>query len=76
MTAYQAYEKAISYIGDRIGGVIVCIGLREYFPPAHAIKANKSSAPKDTATIGADPSFFSFRLVGWLLRLSMHSAAC
>lgn len=28
VTAYQAYEKAISYIGDRIGGVIVCIGLR------------------------------------------------
>lgn len=29
VTAYQAYESAISYIADRIGGVIVCVGLRE-----------------------------------------------
>lgn len=29
VTAYQAYEKAISYIGDRIGGVIVCVALRK-----------------------------------------------
>ncbi len=28
VTAYQAYTSAISYIADRIGGVIMCVGLR------------------------------------------------
>jgi len=45
VTAFQAYPNAISYIGDRIGGVIMCVGL----------------PPKDTVTIGADPSLFVFR---------------
>lgn len=30
VTAYQAYKDAISYIGDRIGGVVVCVGLRKF----------------------------------------------
>ncbi len=30
VTAYQAYPKAISYIADRIGGVIMCVGLRKF----------------------------------------------
>jgi len=45
VTAYQAYKDAISYIGDRISGVVVCVAL----------------PPKDLMTIGADPSYFSFR---------------
>lgn len=45
VTAYQAYKDAISYIAERIGGVVVCVGL----------------PPKDLVTIGADPSFFAFR---------------
>jgi len=45
VTAYQAYEKAISYIGDRISGVIVCVAL----------------PPKDLVTIGADPSHLVMR---------------
>jgi propanol-preferring alcohol dehydrogenase len=31
VTAYQAYSNAVSYIGDRISGVIMCVGLREFF---------------------------------------------
>lgn len=30
VTAYQAYKDAVSYIGDRISGVIVCVGLRKW----------------------------------------------
>lgn len=29
VTAYQAYKDSISYIGDRIGGVVVCVALRK-----------------------------------------------
>lgn len=29
VTAYQAYKDAVSYIGDRISAVIVCVGLRK-----------------------------------------------
>jgi propanol-preferring alcohol dehydrogenase len=29
VTAYQAYPNAISYVGDRISAVIVCVGLRK-----------------------------------------------
>lgn len=29
VTAPQAYSNAISYIGNRIGGVVVCVGLRK-----------------------------------------------
>ena len=32
VTAYQAYASSISYIGDRIGGVIVCVALRRFSP--------------------------------------------
>ncbi|KAH6704001.1 chaperonin 10-like protein [Leptodontidium sp. MPI-SDFR-AT-0119] len=45
VTAYQAYSSAISYIGDRIGGVIMCVAL----------------PPKDTVTVSGDPSHFAFR---------------
>ncbi|KAH9205118.1 chaperonin 10-like protein [Leptodontidium sp. 2 PMI_412] len=40
-----AEVNAISYIGDRIGGVIMCVAL----------------PPKDTVTVGGDPSHFAFR---------------
>lgn len=30
VTAYQAYPTAISYLGDRIGGVVMCVGLRKF----------------------------------------------
>lgn len=29
VTAYQAYKDSVSYIGDRIGGVVVCVALRK-----------------------------------------------
>jgi len=29
VTGYQAYNDSISYIGDRVGGVIVCVALRK-----------------------------------------------
>ncbi|PQE19612.1 alcohol dehydrogenase protein [Rutstroemia sp. NJR-2017a WRK4] len=45
VTAYQAYKDAISLIGDRIGGVIVCVGL----------------PPKEHVNLGADPSHFVFK---------------
>ncbi|PQE27680.1 Polyketide synthase enoylreductase protein [Rutstroemia sp. NJR-2017a BBW] len=45
VTAYQAYKDAISLIGDRIGGVIVCVGL----------------PPKEHVNLGADPSHFAFK---------------
>lgn len=32
VTAPQAYKDAVSYIGDRISGKIVCVGLREWPP--------------------------------------------
>lgn len=30
VTAYQAYKDAVTYIGDRIGGVVVRVGLRKF----------------------------------------------
>ncbi|KAM3065208.1 hypothetical protein ACMFMG_010400 [Clarireedia jacksonii] len=45
VTAYQAYKDAVSLIGDRVGGVIVCVGL----------------PPKDHIHIGAHPSHFAFK---------------
>jgi propanol-preferring alcohol dehydrogenase len=38
VTAYQAYKDAISYIGDRIGGVVVCVALRECFHSSQMMK--------------------------------------
>ncbi|OJD34297.1 alcohol dehydrogenase [Diplodia corticola] len=45
VTAPQAYKDAVGYIGDRIGGKVVCVGL----PPAGA------------TTIGADPNLVVFK---------------
>ncbi|KAK5019257.1 chaperonin 10-like protein [Cryomyces antarcticus] len=45
VTAIQAYNDAISYVGGRISGRVMCVGL----PPA------------GTTTIGADPSHFAFK---------------
>ncbi|KAF2087495.1 GroES-like protein [Saccharata proteae CBS 121410] len=45
VTAPQAYKDAISYIGGRISGKVMCVGL----PPAGEM------------TIGADPAQFAFK---------------
>lgn len=63
VTAYQAYAKATAYLGNRIGGVIVCLGL----------------PPKDTMTVGADPSLFVFknlRIIGSMVGTMNDTAMC
>ena len=45
VTAPAAYKTALSYIGDRIGAVLMCIGL----------------APAGTMTVGGDPDRFIFK---------------
>lgn len=45
VTAPAAYKTALSYIGDRIGAVVMCIGL----------------APAGTMTVGDDPDRFIFQ---------------
>ena len=42
VTAPAAYKTAFSYVGDRIGAIIMCIGL----------------APAGTMTVGGDPNVF------------------
>ncbi|KAF2722713.1 GroES-like protein [Polychaeton citri CBS 116435] len=62
VTAYQAYNDSISYIGDRIGGKIMCIAL----PPAGLIN------------LGTDPNFFSFKnlhIIGTLVGTMQDTAA-
>ncbi|OQO12222.1 hypothetical protein B0A48_02863 [Cryoendolithus antarcticus] len=62
VTAYQAYNDSISYIGDRIGGKIMCIAL----PPA------------GTITLGTDPNFFAFKnlsITGTLVGTMQDTAA-
>ncbi|KJX97329.1 hypothetical protein TI39_contig507g00002 [Zymoseptoria brevis] len=62
VTAYQAYKDAIPFIGDRIGGRIMCIAL----PPAGEIN------------IGADPSHFAFKnlhIIGSLVGTMQDTAA-
>ena len=62
VTAPQAYKDAISFIGDRVGGKIVCVGLRKIIPFCISrLPLSEILAPKNTVTIGADPSYFSFR---------------
>lgn len=45
VTAPAAYKTAVSFIGDRIGGIVMCVGL----PPAGSM------------TIGADPCQYIFK---------------
>jgi len=45
VTAYQAYKDSISYIGNRIGGKIMCIAL----------------PPKGAVSLAVDPSQFAFK---------------
>lgn len=45
VTAYQAYQDSIAYVGDRVGARIMCIAL----PPAGKY------------TVGTDPNFFAFK---------------
>lgn len=45
VTAPAAYKTALSYIGDRIGAVLMCIGM----------------APVGTMTVGDDPDRFIFK---------------
>lgn len=45
VTAPQAYTSAISYVGNRIGAVVMCIGL----------------APAGTILLGEDPNTFIFK---------------
>ncbi|KAJ5885488.1 hypothetical protein N7495_009998 [Penicillium taxi] len=44
-SAPEVYKTAISYVGDRIGGVIMCIAV----------------PPKDAVVLGADPGQFVFK---------------
>ncbi|GAB7325233.1 hypothetical protein MBLNU13_g09301t1 [Cladosporium sp. NU13] len=62
VTAYQAYNDSIKYIGDRIGGRIMAIAL----PPA------------GTITLGTDPNFFAFKnlkIIGTLVGTMQDTAA-
>lgn len=66
VTAPQAYKDAISYIGDRVSGKVMCVGLRkcslvciEILPWSWLTRG--STAPAGTTTIGADPSQFAFK---------------
>jgi len=45
VTAYQAYKDAISYIGSRVSGRVMCVAL----------------PPKGEVVIGTDPSQFAFK---------------
>lgn len=29
VTAHQGYKDALSYLGSRVGGVLMCVGIRE-----------------------------------------------
>ncbi|KAI5369353.1 Putative alcohol dehydrogenase, zinc-type, GroES-like superfamily, NAD(P)-binding domain superfamily [Septoria linicola] len=63
VTAYQAYKDAFSFLGDRIGGKIMCIAL----PPA------------GTVNLGTDPNFFVFKnvsVIGTLVGTMQDTAAC
>ncbi|KAK5147713.1 hypothetical protein LTR32_000872 [Rachicladosporium monterosium] len=62
VTAYQSYKDSISFIGDRIGGKIMCIAL----PPA------------GTIMLGTDPNFFAFKnlsIIGTLVGTMQDTAA-
>lgn len=62
VTAYQAYKDAFSFLGDRIGGKIMCIAL----PPA------------GTITLGTDPNLFVFKnvsVIGTLVGTMQDTAA-
>lgn len=62
VTAYQAYKDAFSYLGDRVGGTIMCIAL----PPAGQV------------VLGTDPSFFvlkNVRVIGTLVGTMQDTAA-
>jgi len=63
VTAPQAYANAVSYIGNRISGVVVCVGLR--MTPSIPLKLfltdRLDAAPKGSVNIGADPCLFSFK---------------
>ncbi|KAK5123143.1 hypothetical protein LTR85_003341 [Meristemomyces frigidus] len=62
VTAYQSYKDSISFIGDRIGGKIMCIAL----PPAGAV------------TLGTDPNLFVFKnlsIIGTLVGTMQDTAA-
>jgi propanol-preferring alcohol dehydrogenase len=45
VTAPAAYRNALSFVGSRIGAVIMCVGL----------------APKDSMTVGGDPNSLIFK---------------
>ncbi|KAK7533460.1 chaperonin 10-like protein [Phyllosticta citricarpa] len=63
VTAPQAYKNAISYVGNRVGSKIMCVGL----PPA------------GTTKIEAEPSEYIFRnlsIVGTLVGTMKDTAAC
>jgi len=63
VTAYQSYKDSISYIGDRIGGKIMCIAL----PPAGQVM------------LGTDPNLFVFKnlhIIGTLVGTMQDTAAC
>lgn len=44
VTAVQAYKDAILYLGDRIGGTVICVGLREFASFAPCLSVFLSSS--------------------------------
>lgn len=57
VTAPQAYKDAISYVGGRVGGSVMCVGLRKSSPVlVTRTKLNRNTAPTGTVLLGADPS--------------------
>ncbi|TKA79385.1 hypothetical protein B0A55_02843 [Friedmanniomyces simplex] len=62
VTAYQSYKDSINFIGDRIGGKVMCIAL----PPA------------GTIMLGTDPNLFVFKnlsIIGTLVGTMQDTAA-
>jgi len=62
VTAYQSYKDAFSFIGDRIGGRIMCIAL----PPAGQV------------VLGTDPNLYVFKnihIIGTLVGTMQDTAA-
>lgn len=63
VTGYQAYKDAISYIGERVSGTVICVAL----------------PPKGYMTLGAEPSQFAFKnltITGSLVGTMQDTAAC
>lgn len=60
----NANKDAVSFIGDRVSGVIMAVALRKLKPLSasrNALKTDVRAAPAGLITLGTDPNFFSLR---------------